>query len=191
MSDPNRPSPNSGRFPKGRSGNPSGRPKRLHEAPSASAFSLVIDRMLPFTRDGRPTEISVEEALQQKTYQDALAGKRLAVRQVLRWIERREQWLTKHDRHRPAGPRITWGEERDPDNADAAMLILGIADHNPACSAIADERHQLLLEPWAVETALGRRGRRAKLTARDVDDIRRCMRGEPPDSLKAAHDEEP
>ena len=191
MTNGDRFSLNRGLFQKGRSGNPGGRPKRSRELPSASAFAIVIDRMLPLMRDGMPTEISVEEALQQKTYQDALAGKRLAIRQVLRWIERREQWLAKHGRLPSAMPRIVMAEEPDPDNADEALVILGIADHQPDRPRREGERAHLLLEPWAVEAALGRRGVRARLTRKHVDHIRPCLRGEAPASLAAGREEEP
>jgi hypothetical protein len=45
----------------------------------------------------------------------------------------------------------------DPDNADAALLLLGIAALNPARADIGADRDQLLLEPWAVQVALRRR----------------------------------
>ena len=35
-------------------------------------------------------EITVEEALQRRTYRDALAGKRMAMREVVKWIMKRE-----------------------------------------------------------------------------------------------------
>ncbi len=184
------PPANRGRFQKGQSGNPTGRPKGMRDAPAVSAFAIVVDRTLTLARDGRPTEISVEEALQQRTYQDALAGQRQAMRSVIKWIAKREQWLARHDQSRAAArPGIVWTEERDPDNADAAMLILGVAGHNPARSGLTSERDQLLLEPWAVEAALRRRGTCAKLSRRDVDDIRRCMRGDAPSLLRAGWDE--
>ena len=46
-------------------------------------------------RDGT-REITVEEALQQRTYRDALAGKGMAQREIVKWILKREAWLAKH-----------------------------------------------------------------------------------------------
>lgn len=74
---------NRGRFPKGRSGNPGGRPRARRSA-RGSAFDILSERSLTVSLPGGTREISVEEALQQRTFQDALAGKRNAVREVLR-----------------------------------------------------------------------------------------------------------
>ena len=66
----------------------------------------------------------------------------------------------------------------DPSNADAAMLILGIARHNPARAELAqaEGRAQLLLEPWAVQAALGRRRSAVPLDPKDISSIERCTR---------------
>src|SRR6476660_1364413 len=97
--------PNRGRFRKGQSGNPGGRPRRVRST-SNSAFDVIIDRKLKASRGGVLHEVTVEEALQQRTYQEALAGKRLAIREVLRWILKREQWIAKNE---SSGSRkVTW-----------------------------------------------------------------------------------
>ena len=70
----------------------------------------------------------------------------------------------------------------DPDNADAALLLLGIATPNPARADIGADRAQLLLEPWAVQVALRRRRGGNRLTDSERDAIRRCTRD--PDSLR-------
>jgi len=75
---PGRP-PVASRFRKGQSGNPKGRPK-ARPSPPPSAFDIVIDRTLTVTHNGKPREVTVEEALQHRTYQDALAGNRAARR---------------------------------------------------------------------------------------------------------------
>jgi hypothetical protein len=72
--------PNSGWFRKGQSGNPKGRPT-TSRAPQASAFDVVVEKTLTVPqRGGGIREITLEEAIQQRTYQDALAGKRMAQR---------------------------------------------------------------------------------------------------------------
>jgi hypothetical protein len=175
-----RSAPNPGWFPKGRSGNLNGRP-RASRASQRSAFDIVVEKTLTVTDRGGTREITMEEALQQRTYRDALAGKLTAMREVVKWILRREAWLTKHApkaSRRPIAQRIS----PDPDNADTALLLLGIAAPDPTRADIDDDRAQLLLEPWAVQAALRRRRGGTRLTDRERDEIRRCT-GDP-DSLR-------
>jgi hypothetical protein len=91
-----RSTPNEGWFPKGRSGNPKGRP-RSSRGPTGSAFEVLVAKTLTVADRGGTREITVEEALQRRTYQDALAGKRMAMREVMKWILKREAWLEKHE----------------------------------------------------------------------------------------------
>ncbi len=123
----------------------------------------------------------MEEALQQRTYCDAVAGKRIAQREVVKWIMKREAWLAKHAAKASWQP-ITRLISPDPDNADAALMHLGTAAPNPARADIGGHRAQLLLEPWAVQAALRRRRGGRRLTDSERDEIRRCTRD--PDSLR-------
>ena len=101
-------------------------------------------------------------------------GQRMAMREVVKWIIKREAWLEKHA---PKAPRpITRLSSPDPDNADAALMLLGIAAPNPARADIGADRAQLLLEPWAVQAALRRRRGGNRLTDRERNEIRRCTR---------------
>jgi hypothetical protein len=102
-------------------------------------------------------------------------------REVLKWIMKREVWLAKHA-PQPSRSKITRHISPDPDNADAALLLLGIAAANPARANIGADRAQLLLEPWAVQTALRRRRGGNRLTDDERNTIRRCTRD--PDSLR-------
>lgn len=181
MSDkpgPGRP-PRKGQFRKGQSGNLKGRPKTTKD-PHRSAFDVVTQRTLTVMRNGASREVTMEEALQHRTYQEALKGKRPAQREVLRWIEKRDKYLAKHSKRKPPKPR-PFRFSPDPDNADAALLMLGITAPDPGRQEYGADRAQMLLEPWAVQAALSRRRGGRKLTDRDVADIRRCMRD--PDSL--------
>lgn len=174
---PGRP-PSAGRFRKGESGNPKGRPK-LGPGPSASAFDGVIDRSLPVMQNGKAREVTVEEALQHRTYEAAIAGDRAAQREVLKMIAVREKWLAaKAPKHRPVGVRI---EPTDPDNADEALILLGIAEPDTRRSDPKDPYNRLLLRSWAVQAALSRPGRR-RLSATDVSEIKRCTRD--PETLR-------
>jgi hypothetical protein len=171
---------NPGWFRKGRSGNPGGRPTTPRSS-QGSAFDIVAERTLTVTDRSGAREITMEEALQQRTYRDAVAGKRMAQREVVKWIMKREAWLAKHE------PKASWQpiEQRaspDPDNADAALLLLGIAAPNPARADSGAQRAQLLLEPWAVQAALRRRRGGSRLTDSERDAIRRCTRD--PDNLR-------
>jgi hypothetical protein len=118
------------------------------------------------TDRGGTREVPLEEALQQRTYQDAVvAGKRMAIREVLK---KREAWLAKHEPKAPEPKPILISP--DPDNADAALVLLGIAVPNPARKDFPADRAQLLLEPWAVQAALRRRrtSRPGSWTARAI-----------------------
>jgi hypothetical protein len=169
---------NPGWFPKGRSGNPKGRPTSA-PASKASAFEVIMEKTLTVDdRDGT-REITVEEALQQRTYRDALAGKGMAQREVVKWIMKREAWLAEHE---PKAPGLAINYSHDSDNADAALLLLGIAAHNPDRAECGKDRAQLLLEPWAVQAALRRRRGGDRLTDDEIEEVRRSTRD--PDSLR-------
>lgn len=162
---------NPGRFRKGQSGNPGGRPRRSSRGPETSAFEILLDKTLTVTKGDKTREISMEEALQQRTFQDALAGKRMAVREVVKWIIMREAWFAKHAP--PLRRILPYKTSPDPDNADAALVLLGIAASNRDRADLNLERAQLLLELWAVQLAL-RRG--PFLTDRDREEVRRSTR---------------
>jgi hypothetical protein len=105
-----------------------------------------MEKTLTIDHPSGTREITVEEALQQRTYRDALAGKRPAMREVLRWMKKREAWLAEH---MPKASRhdFVLRTSDDPDNADTALLLLGIAAANPARADWGKDRAQLLLEP--------------------------------------------
>jgi hypothetical protein len=164
--------PGSTRFQKGQSGNPRGRPKKKPQK-SASAFDVVIDRTLTIVQGGEPREVAVDEALQHKTYQDAIAGNRSARREVLKMIAKREKAIT--ERMSRVNPIQVRKEGPDPRNADEALLILGVACRDPRWNEPYGEHVRLLLEPWAVKAALGRRAG-SRLDKHDLSEARRCTR---------------
>jgi Family of unknown function (DUF5681) len=171
--------PSEHRFRKGQSGNPSGRP-RSGTARTTSAFDIVIEKTLTVTHGGTPREVTVEEALQHRTYQDAVAGNRSACREVLKMIAKREQYLANH-----AGaevPQFQVRREIDPENVDAALLILGIATRNPDRLGPKFDGEQLLLEPWAVQVALSRRRGGERFSDKERAEIKRSTRD--PDTLR-------
>lgn len=168
---PGRP-PAATRFRKGQSGNPKGRPRSKPQA-SGSAFNVVFERSLTLTQGGKAREVTVEEALQHRTYRDAIAGNRSARREVLKMIAKREKWLAARSiKHTPVE---LLSEPSDPDNAHEALILLGIAERDPAWVDQPDTYDRLLLQPWAVQAALGRRGSKS-LSAKAVLEIKRCTR---------------
>jgi hypothetical protein len=178
---------NSGRFPRGRSGNLNGRPKRPRPS-KGSAFEVLAEKTLTVASGSGTRKVALEDALQQRTLQDALAGKRMAQREVVKWIMKREAWLAKQAARTPQKTQELppFIECRDPDNADAALLLLGIATQNPGRADIKADRAQLLLESWAVQAALRRRRGVRRLGEKEKDDIRRRTRD--PDNLQWPRD---
>ena len=176
-------SPRTGRFQKGHSGNPKGRPRKQRALPDAirSAFEIVLEKRVTVTQAGIDQELSVEEALQLRTYQDAWAGKRAARREVLKMIAKREKAMAdKGLQTQRTMPSVTRKMSPDPRNADAALCLLGIAAPNKSREEYDPDA--ILLEPWAVQAALGRRRGGKALTMKDIGDIERCTRG--PETLR-------
>jgi len=152
------------RFAKGRSGNPAGRPKARR--PHVSAFEIIFDKVLTVMQGGKTRKLTVDEALQLQIYQTALKGNKMAVRQVLKMIAKREVTLAK--KNPPRSDPITLAREYSADNANAAMTILGIVEPDPAWG---DEHPRLKIASWATQAALSRPGRNTS-TARATDSIK-------------------
>ncbi len=161
-----------GRFSKGKSGNPKGRPRAPKKTETGSAFDIIIDKTLTLTYGGQPREVTVEEALQHRTYLDSIAGSASARRQLLKMILKRERFLASH--RRPAPKTIEQRIESDPRNVDQAMQILGIACQDLTRQGPSFQGEQLLLAPWAVQAALSRRRGGTHLTEEQESEIERC-----------------
>ena len=138
------------RFVKGQSGNPNGRPRKRR--PNVSAFDIVFDKRLTVVENGSERELTVDEALQLKTYEAAIKGSKLAVRQVLKMIEQRERALKarapKFERKQP-----TVTISYDSDSANEAMLLLDILCHNPN-PTMREGPRPILVQTWAAQAAL-------------------------------------
>jgi Family of unknown function (DUF5681) len=171
---------NPGWFPKGRSGNTKGRPRGTRVT-TGSAFEVLVDKTLTVPDGGGTREIPFKEALHLQTFRDALAGKAMAMREVLKWIRTREAWLVKHEPK--AHKKIPWLiSSVDPDNADDALLLLGIEAEDPRAADFDANRAQLLLEPWAVQAALRRRRGGQRLTEQELATV--TGRTRDPDTLR-------
>lgn len=160
----------SGRFEKGRSGNPAGRPKARR--PHVSAFDIIFDRTLTVTQNGIDRELTVDEALQLQTYQAALKGSKMAVRAVLKMIEKREVALAKAA-PAPRSYAMGFKMEHEPRNADDAMLLLGITVRDPRWTeGECEYGTRMKLANWAAQAGISRPGRRT-LTDKTIEDIKR------------------
>ena len=151
-----------GRFEKGQSGNPDGRPKARR--PNISAFDIIFDKTLTVTQGGTERELTVDEALQIQTYQAALKGSRMAIRAVLKMIEKREKAIAKRSPPQPNAVRLQ--HEYDSDNANEAMLILDIARYDGP-----GDGRRMRVSTWAAQAGLSRPGR-PPLTDKDVSDVK-------------------
>lgn len=159
----------SGRFVKGQSGNPAGRPRKRR--PHVSAFDVIFDKTLTVAQNGVERELTVDEALQLQTYQAALKGSKMAVRAVLKMIEKREVALAERA-PKPAPKPTRLGIIYDSDSANDAMRLLGIAFEAKKTGDGGWWDGRLKLATWATQAALSRPGRRP-LTDDKVEDVKR------------------
>ena len=141
--------PKSSQFKKGSSGNPSGRPPKTPLA-DPSPFDLVLETKLTIIRDGNRQDVTPEEALQQALLQKAFEGDSRAISKVLKMIQKRQAAIAALAPAAPPPQLLT--EEPDPDNANEALLLLGIGTQDPAWDS-----PRLKLLPWAMQAALDRR----------------------------------
>ena len=159
----------SGRWAKGQSGNPAGRPKKRR--PHVSAYDIIFDKSLTVTQNGVERELTIEEVLQLQTYQAALKGSKMAIRSVLKMIEKREVALAQRG-PAPVQKPVGFRWEDDPRNADDAMLLLGITVPDPDWSGPCEYGTRMKLASWATQAALSRPGRKL-LEQKQVDEINR------------------
>ena len=157
----------SGRFVKGQSGNPAGRPRKRR--PHVSAFDIIFDKTLTISQNGVERELTVDEALQIQTYQAALKGSRMAIRAVLKMIEKRELALARQA-PAPRCPVKPLGIIYDSDSADEAMRLLGITAVDEAETGWWKDRPKLAT--WAAQAAISRPGRR-KTDEKMLADVKR------------------
>ena len=153
---------------KGQSGNPKGRPKARR--PNVSAFDIIFDKTLTVSHGGVERELGIDEVLELQTYQAALTGSRLAIRQVLKMLEKREAALARISP--PPTRPVSWQVEYDADNANEAMILLGIADYSEPRQGGGPATRSLRLAAWATQAAISRPGRR-RLSERDIEDVKR------------------
>ena len=155
----------SGRFVKGQSGNPGGRPKARR--PHVSAFEIILEKTLSVTQGGIERELTIDEALQLQTYRAALKGSRMAIRAVLKMIEKREVALARKNQSSRSPGMCRTQIEWSADNANEALKLLGII--SVGNSETEQTHNKLKIEAWAAQAALSRPGRRWEGKLRTVD----------------------
>ena len=153
------------RFKPGQSGNPKGRPRKAKATQRQSAFEELRQRRITVRMEGVDRELTVDEALLQRTLEDAFAGGRMATRIILKTIEEHE--AAQAPEHRRFQMLF---ECKSPQTVDEALIILGIA------SEVPDETQPapvavLKLEPWAVTSGLARR-KSCQLSERALADLK-------------------
>jgi hypothetical protein len=136
------------RFPKGQSGNPSGRPKGRHrEAP----YEAVLGQMITIREGGRPRRVTAVEAFLLQLTKRGLEGDSAAARATLAMIEQARE------RHGAGGPGLS------------AIVRILVAPGSVTCALEPlrmakkldpyRETARMALEPWLVEAALAHLGR--------------------------------
>ena len=140
-----------GKFQKGISGNPKGRPKKEGHR---TAYDVILDQTVTVTIEGSSDELTTEEAIKQRLLKDAFASEATAMRKVLKMIERREAFIAKKRDKGSSG--VTLGFHYYSDNAQDALRILEIAEPDMRVGGVRWNIHT-----WAAQAALSRPGRRS------------------------------
>lgn len=147
------------RFPKGKSGNPAGRPKKNKPMPEEgeSPLSKLTSKVFEGTVFGVELRLNADELQQVKILEAAFRGQLKAIRQVLRWIEKRAQ--IRHQKQKNSASACVTGvfETPDPRNADDALRLLDIICERQEGDELIHEEPQVQMQAWAVEAALRRR----------------------------------
>lgn len=136
--------PRGGRFQKGQSGNPKGRPKG---AARPVDVTRVLNRLVKVAVDGKPGKVPVLEAVVMQITQRALTGDLAAVREILRLAERQGSTKASGGVTGAAGPVDVAISFFNPAHCNEALMRLGI---------IAEADGRLRIMPWAVEAAMAR-----------------------------------
>ncbi len=165
----------SGRFTTGQSGNPKGRPRKPKES-KETPLEVAFGKKVQLTQGGERSEVGVDFAIDLRTLKDAMEGKARALKKVAGWVTKREKWRrAEYDRNNPSIIEHVFGD--DPDNAEEALQILGIATRDWGYDPSDTETVRLQLAPWAVNEAL-RRKRSGKFSKEDIIEIERCTADE-------------
>ncbi len=141
--------PIAGRFKKGTSGNPKGRPRGNK---SSIPYDTVLGQMVTIREEGRQRRVTAAEAFILQLTRRGLAGDSAAARSSLAAIEAAR------------ASRSASGHGLAPVRVQIMLfgLCSSIVDLGLGCllNSHHEERARLLLKPWIVEAALSRLGSR-------------------------------
>ncbi len=142
--------PVSGRFAKGISGNPKGRPRgRRNTLP----FEAVLGQLVTIREDGRERRVTAAEAFLLQMTKRGLEGDGAAARSTLAAIEEARKSRVVRDPDITTKIAIAWMQ---PGSVAAALEPLRIGRKLDRYRPTA----RIMLEPWIVEAALARLGAR-------------------------------
>jgi hypothetical protein len=137
--------PRHGRFRKGQSGNPRGRPRGKRKA---IPYDAVLGQRVEIRLNGEPNEVTVAEALLLKLVQMGVAGDARVGGLILEALEF-ERSARESVERRSEPTVVRWVSPKDP---YSTMRTLGMAFKADRFRPTA----RMLLEPWLVEAALTR-----------------------------------
>ncbi len=141
--------PDATRFQKGRSGNPRGRPRNRHRGIPHDA---ILGQMVTVREDGRERRITAAEAFLLQLTRKGLAGDSAAARASLEAIEKAR---TARNYSEPVMGKIIFSMIGD--GIDGILEPLGMARRKYPTD---EHRVRWELQPWVVEAALARFGKR-------------------------------
>jgi len=176
--DKNRNHSSGGRFQKGVSGNPKGRPKKATgRAEKEHPFIQLAESSHLTTVNGSESQTKTNELLQFKIYNEALKGDLKAIRRVLGWVKKRVEYFEKQKWKNKSAPLELSIEVTDPRNADAALETLGIifprrdglyGDDETLVGQESDYT-EYVMAPWVVQSALSRNRGKELISQQDLD----------------------
>jgi hypothetical protein len=131
------------RFRKGKSGNPSGRPKSQN---IGNGLAALINRPVTVTLEGAAHKVPLTEALAMSLAQRALTGNTAAAREFMKIVERvtAEQKIADEKPARAEKIVISWV---DPLDCNTSLQKLGVVER-------IDDKWRI--PTWVVEAALAR-----------------------------------
>lgn len=148
-----------GRFRKGNSGNPHGRPRGRsnHQNDEPTGLEILMEIKWSLTENGQTVEMTTAQALRHQTLKRAFEDDRPSQKTVLKWVRKRQKMRAERRRrgNKNAKP-IPWTFVDDiGDRSNEAMEILDIASTSSVPYGPANLR-PVLIETWAAQAAISR-----------------------------------
>jgi Family of unknown function (DUF5681) len=133
--------PKSGRFEKGVSGNPSGRPRKPTDPDSE--WRRELSSKVPAIENGKRKLITRSAAYKRQTTNKAIQGNAQAI-QVVREVERGLQERTA-EQQQNSKPELDWKKVKPRDLSDDDLLLIAAGQHPayPPCKCMLDNQSGL------------------------------------------------